>query len=225
MNHEDSQMMKVLETIADRMIDMHLATQRGFAEQANALASVQRKLDALMAVKAGEQLSLLAIVTAPEAVVPNEDEAMPVLASCTQCDTKAYTEAGIEDFFGWRKMEDGKTIRQSWCRECRSSGKHKTEPVVEPVIVQDEPSPRKKQRLPDHIRVLGQQFRDLHQQADVKAEERTMVLAASKGRETKESVALLVEEQDLRTEARKFQQQYDNERRPFGNSRKTNGDK
>ena len=84
-------------------------------------------------------------------VVPNEDEAMPVvepmtvLASCPQCDTKAYTEAGIADFFGWRKMEDGKTIRQSWCRECRSSGKDKTEvmPVVEPVIVQAKPRTKK----------------------------------------------------------------------------------
>ena len=170
MNHEDSQMMKVLETIADRMIDMHLATQRGFAEQASALESVQRKLDALMVVKAGEQLSLLAIVTTPEAVVPNEDEAMP---------------------------------------------------VVQPTIVQDKPSPRKKHRLPDDIRVLGQQFRVLHEQADAKAEERAKVLAASKGRETKESVALLVDEQDLRTEARKFQQQYDKERRPFGNDRKS----
>ena len=171
MNHEDSQMMKVLETIADRLIDMHLANQRQFAETNSELASVQRKLDALMAVKADDQLSLFAMVAAaPVAVVPNEDEAMP---------------------------------------------------VVEPVIVQDEPSPRKKKRLPDHIRVLGQQFRDLHGLADVKAEERAMVLAASKGRETKESVALLVEEQDLRTEARKFQQQYDKERRPFGNDRKS----
>jgi hypothetical protein len=79
-------------------------------------------------------------------VVPNEDEAMPVLASCPQCDTKAYTEAGIADFFGWRTMADGKTIVQSWCRECRSSGKDKTEPVVEPTIVQDEPSPRKRNK-------------------------------------------------------------------------------
>ena len=166
MGYEQSPMSKILETIADRLVDMHLSNNRRFDELA-------AQLEALLPAKVGEQLSLLAIVTASEpTVVPNEDEAMP---------------------------------------------------VVEPTIVQDEPSPRKRNPLPDDIRVLGQKFRDLFKQADVKAEERVMVLAASKGRETKESVALLVEEQDLRTEARKIQKQYDKDRRPFGNSRKTNG--
>ena len=111
--------------------------------------SIQWHLNAIVLHLSGDRAALTAFVMASEpTVVPNEDEAMPVLASCPQCDTKAYTEAGIADFFGWRKMEDGKTIVQSWCRECRSSGKDKTEamPVVEPVIVQDEPSPRKRNK-------------------------------------------------------------------------------
>ena len=150
MNHEQSPMMEILETIADRLVDMHLANQRQFAE-------LRSELEARLPAKVGEQLSLLAIVTAPEAVVPNEDEAMPVidarpplvadpswevLASCPSCATKAYTEAGIGEMFGYRTPAGRNTIRQSWCRWCRSDGKDKPEPMVEPVIVQDEPSPR-----------------------------------------------------------------------------------
>ena len=82
-------MSKILETIADRLVDMHLSNNRRFDELA-------AQLEALLPAKVGEQLSLLAIVTASEpTVVPNEDEAMP---------------------------------------------------VVEPVIVQDEPSPRKRNK-------------------------------------------------------------------------------
>jgi Sec-independent protein translocase protein TatA len=156
--NDNSEMMKVLETIADRLVDIHLSNGRQFDE-------LNRKLDALLAVEAGDQLPLFAVAAAaPASVVPNEDEAMPVAEPAT--------------------------------------------------------SPRKKHRLPEPVRVLGQQFRDLHKLADAKAEERAKVLAASKGRETKESVELLVKEQDLRTEARKFQQDYDRDRRPFS-SRKT----
>ena len=214
----------LVETLHAKVDDL----ERKLDAQLKRNEAISWQLHAIILHLTGDRAALTAFVMASEpTVVPNEDEAMPVLASCPQCDTKAYTEAGIADFFGWRKMEDGKTIVQSWCRECRSTGKDKTKamPVVEPVIVQDEPSPRKRNPLPDDIRVLGQKFRDLYKQADVKAEERVMVLAASKGRETKESVALLVEEQDLRTEARKVQKQYDKDRRPFGNSRKTNGNK
>ena len=72
MSYEQSPMSKILETIADRLVDMHLSNNRRFDELA-------AQLEALLPAKAGEQLSLLAIVTAPEAVVPNEDEAMPVV--------------------------------------------------------------------------------------------------------------------------------------------------
>ena len=83
-------------------------------------AAIQSMLQAVVLHITNEREALRIHLLAMEpTVVPNEDEAMPVLASCPQCDTKAYTEAGIEDFFGWRKIEDGKTICQSWCRECR----------------------------------------------------------------------------------------------------------
>jgi hypothetical protein len=65
----NSEMMKVLETIADRLVDMHLSNNRQFDE-----------LKALLAVRAGDQLPLFAVAAAaPASVVPNEDEAMPVV--------------------------------------------------------------------------------------------------------------------------------------------------
>jgi hypothetical protein len=202
MGYEQSPMSKILETIADRLVDMHLSNNRRFDELA-------AQLEALLPAKVGEQLSLLAIVTASEpTVVPNEDEAMPVLASCPTCDTKAYTEAGIEDFFGWRKMDDGKTIRQSWCRECRK--------------LEQATSPRKKQRLPDDVRDQGVLGRRFLKKAAAKRDERAKVLEASSGRETKESLALLREEQDLTTQGMAELSGYDTKRAIL---RKTNGNK
>lgn len=230
MNHEDSQMIDILETIADRLLDIHLLYNRRFDELA---AQIESRLPA----KVGEQLSLLAIVTAPEAVVPNEDEAMPVvdarppivadpswevLASCPSCTTKAYTEKGVEEMFGYRTPAGRKTIVQSWCRYCRTDGKDKTEPVVELVIVQDEPSPRKKQRLPDDVRDQGMLGRHLLKMAAAKRDERAMVLEASSGRETKDSLALLREEQDLTTKGMAELSGYDTKRAII---RKTNGHK
>ena len=136
---------ELVETLHAKVDDL----ERKLDAQLKLNDSIQWHLHAIVLHLTGDRAALTAFVMASEpTVVPNEDEAMPVLASCPQCDTKAYTEAGIADFFGWRKMEDGKTIVQSWCRECRSSGKDKTEamPVVEPVIVQDEPSPRKRNK-------------------------------------------------------------------------------
>ncbi len=193
----NSEMMKVLETIADRLVDMHLSNNRQFDE-------LNRKLEALLAVEAGDQLSLFAMVAAgPASVVPNEDEAMPVveetlLACCPTCGTTAYTDGEVELFFGYRTPAGKPTIVQSWCRECRA--------------LEAATSPRKKQRLPDDVRELGIRARDLHKLADAKAEERAKVLAGSKGRETKESVELLVEEQDLRTEAVRLLSEYDQKR-------------
>jgi hypothetical protein len=166
---------------------------------------LNRKMDALLAAKTDDQPTLLAMVAAGPAleVVPNEDEAMPVvdetlLASCPPCGTTAYTDGEVELFFGYRTPAGKPTIVQSWCRECRA--------------LEAATSPRKKQRLPDDVRELGIQARDLHKLADAKAEERAKVLAASKGRETKESVELLVEEQDLRTEAVRLLSEYDQKR-------------
>jgi hypothetical protein len=166
---------------------------------------LNRKMDALLAAKTDDQPTLLAMVAAGPAleVVPNEDEAMPVveetlLASCPTCGTTAYTDADVERFFGYRTPAGRETIVQSWCRECRA--------------LEQATSPRKKQRLPDDVRELGIQARDLHKLADAKAEERAKVLAGSKGRETKDSVVLLVEEQDLRTEAVRLLSEYDQKR-------------
>ena len=167
---------------------------------------LNRKMDALLAAKTDDQPTLLAMVAAGPAleVVPNEDEAMPVAepklgyAYCRTCELQARTAAEVERDFGYRTPAGRETIVQSWCRECRA--------------LEQATSPRKKQRLPDDVRELGIQARDLHKLADAKAEERAKVLAGSKGRETKESVVLLVEEQDLRTEAVRLLSEYDQKR-------------
>jgi hypothetical protein len=191
---DNSEMMKVLETIADRLVDIHLSNGRQFDE-------LNRKLEALLALKADDQLSLFAMVAAaPASVVPNEDEAMPVLASCPSCNTKAYTEAGIADFFGWRTPAGRPTIVQSWCRECRSAGK-------------DQASARTK--LPDSVTKFWREADALRKQADAKRCKRAEVLEASRGRENKESVELLIEEHDLRIEVRKLIAEYDKARRAF----------
>ena len=116
---------ELLETMHEKVNDL----ERKLDAQLKLNDSIQWHLHAIVLHLTGDRAALTAFVMASEpTVVPNEDEAMPVLASCPQCDTKAYTEAGIADFFGWRTMEDGKTIVQSWCRECRSTGKDKTNP-------------------------------------------------------------------------------------------------
>lgn len=218
MTLEEIAVRNMLEKFENKLEAMHDYNKARFA-------AIQSMLHAVVLHITNEREALRIHLLAMEpTVVPNEDEAMPVLASCPQCDTKAYTEAGIADFFGWRKMEDGKTIVQSWCRECRSSGKDKTEamPVVEPVIVQDEPSPRKKQRLPDDVRDQGVLGRRFLKKAAAKRDERAKVLEASNGRETKESLALLREEQDLTTQGMAELSGYDTKRAIL---RKTNGNK
>ena len=132
------------------------------------MSTVHRKVDVLLAIKTDNTEALREMVASGPAlaVVPNEDEAVPVVEEAT--------------------------------------------------------SPRKKQRLPDSVRELGVRARDLHKQADAKAEKRAKVLEASKGRETKESVALLIEEQDFRTEAVRLLSEYDKAR---GIIRKNNKNK
>jgi hypothetical protein len=210
MNHEDSEMMKVLETIADRLVDMHLANQRQFAELAAQLKS-------LLPAEADDQLSLLDMVkaAAPKAVVPNEDEAMPVvdaqlplvadpswevLASCPSCTTKAYTEKGVEEMFGYRTPAGRKTIVQSWCRYCRIDGKGET---------------IQRAKLPDSVTKFWREADLLRKQADAKRDERTKCLKSTNGRETKQSLALFNQEHDLRMQVRKLVAQYDSARRAF----------
>lgn len=60
-------------------------------------------------------------------VVPFEDESLPALATCPQCEAKAETEEQVEERFGYRTMEDGKVRVQSWCRSCRSQGEKSEE--------------------------------------------------------------------------------------------------
>ena len=43
-------------------------------------------------------------------------------AECPNCGKVAYGKVGIEEEFGYRNMETGKTIPQSWCRDCRLQG-------------------------------------------------------------------------------------------------------
>lgn len=129
---------ELLETMHEKQNEL----ERKLDAQLTINASIQWQLHAIILHLTGDRAALTAFVMASEpTVVPNEDEAMPVvdtspemmvdpswvvLASCPACDTKAYTEAGIYDFFGYRTPAGGETIKQSWCRECRKSGKDKT---------------------------------------------------------------------------------------------------
>lgn len=45
-------------------------------------------------------------------------------AECPNCGKTAHGKDEIEELFGYRNMGDGRTIPQSWCRDCRSSGGH-----------------------------------------------------------------------------------------------------
>jgi hypothetical protein len=206
--NDNSEMMKILETIADRLVDMHLSNNRRFDDLA-------AQLEALLAVDAGHQLPLFAVAAAgPASVVPNEDEAMPVaeedetpwpvdtrpiLACCPTCGMTAYTEGAVEHAFGYRTPAGRPTIVQSWCRECR-----KLEAAT---------SPRKK--LPDSVTKFWREANALRKQADAKRAERVAVLEANRGRENKESVELVIEEADLRIEVRRLIAEYDKARRAF----------
>jgi hypothetical protein len=150
------------------------------------MSTMHRKVDVLLAV-ASPALS----------VVPNEDEAMPVveetlLASCPTCGTTAYTDADVERFFGYRTPAGKPTIVQSWCRECR-----------------------KRKKLPDSVTKFWREANALRKQADAKRAERVAVLEANRGRENKESVELVIEEADLRIEVRRLVAEYDKARRAF----------
>ena len=107
---------ELVETLHAKVDDL----ERKLDAQLKLNDSIQWHLHAIVLHLTGDRAALTAFVMASEpTVVPNEDEAMPVLASCPTCDTKAYTEAGIDDFFGYRTPEGRETIVQSWCRECR----------------------------------------------------------------------------------------------------------
>lgn len=42
-------------------------------------------------------------------------------ATCPCCGKKAEGKDQIEEFFGWRRINDDKTIPQSYCRTCRNA--------------------------------------------------------------------------------------------------------
>ena len=44
-----------------------------------------------------------------------------VYAECPCCGKIAYKQEQIEKNFGYRKMDNGKIIPQSYCRACRSA--------------------------------------------------------------------------------------------------------
>ena len=212
---------ELLETMHEKVNDL----ERKLDAQLKRNEAISWQLHAIILHLTGDRAALTAFVMASEpTVVPNEDEAMPVvdegetqwpvdtrpiLACCPTCGMTAYTEEAVEVAFGSRTPAGRETIVQSWCRKCRSEGKDKT-------------NPRKKQRLPDDVRDQGMLGRQFLKMAAAKRYERAMVLEASSGRETKESLALLREEQDLTTKGMAELSGYDTKRAII---RKTNGNK
>ena len=91
------------------------------AELLEMRAEMRRGFSVLVAVKGDDTEALHAMVaTGPSLVVPNEDEAVPALATCPQCEKVAETVEQVEKRFGYRVMANGSTRVQSWCRCCRS---------------------------------------------------------------------------------------------------------
>ena len=212
---------ELLETMHEKVNDLEQKLESMHDYNKARFEAMQSMLQAIVLRITDPGAALYTHVLAMEpTVVPNEDEGMPVVADpswqgpacCPQCDTKADTLTDIADFFGWRKMENGKTIVQSWCRECRSSGKHKTEPVaepvVEPVIVQDEPAPRKCMPLPTDIADVGREARKLKKEAAALAKK---AAAAS----PKHQPDLLRQAASKAEESTKKQSQYNQERGQF----------
>lgn len=52
----------------------------------------------------------------------NKDYNLPKLCPKENCKIIADSLSEIEEKFGCRKMETGKIIPQSWCRDCRKEG-------------------------------------------------------------------------------------------------------
>ena len=112
----------LVETLHAKVDDL----ERKLDAQLTVNASIQWHLNAIILHLAGDRAALTAFVMASEpTVVPNEDEAMPVLAYCNTCKLTATTDADVESLFGYRTPRGRPTIVQSWCRECRSAGKDK----------------------------------------------------------------------------------------------------
>ena len=44
-----------------------------------------------------------------------------IRAECPCCQKVATSKSEIEELFGWRTMENGEVIPQSYCRDCRSA--------------------------------------------------------------------------------------------------------
>lgn len=114
---------ELVETLHAKVDDL----ERKLDAQLKRNEAISWQLHAIILHLTGDRAALTAFVMASEPkVVPNEDEAMPVaepapvLASCPCCEHKEATTAEqVEELFGYRTMADGKTIAQSWCRECR----------------------------------------------------------------------------------------------------------
>lgn len=51
----------------------------------------------------------------------SKEEDDEISTTCSNCDKPAEGEKEVDELFGFRKMSDGKTRVQSWCKECRNS--------------------------------------------------------------------------------------------------------
>ena len=191
------------------------------------MSTMHRKVDVLLAIKTDNTEALREMVASGPAldVVPFEDEAAPVLtqsqydemswadrldrlakAKCPQCDRRAYSKEVVEAEFGYRTMEDGKVIVQSWCRECRA--------------LEQATSPRKKTRLPDDVRELGKKARALFKSAAKDEAARAELLKSSNGNETRQSLYHLTCAAQKRQDGMQLLSQYDQARGIIRKARK-----
>jgi len=203
----------LVETLHAKVDDLELKLDAQLAVN----ASIQWHLNAIILHLAGDRAALTAFVMASEpTVVPNEDEAMPVveederqwpvdtrpiLASCPTCGMTAYTDAAVEHAFGYRTPTGRETIVQSWCRECRSAGK-------------DQPSPTRnvRTRMPADVRALSQEATKLAREGQALIKKAMDGASANSGRMSLEDKKLLDAGTVKMTESKKLQSQYNRER-------------
>lgn len=194
------------------------------------MSTVHRKVDVLLALHTNNTEALRDMVAAgPELVVPFEDEAAPVveavekksIAELQAAYDEALRQSNIMLLHGTRKQQNAANRAVDEAEQALMLARFASNPAteLEATVVSGR---IKKQRLPDDVRDLGKKARELHKQADAKTQQRLKTLELSKGRETKESVNLLVEEQDLRTEAVRLLSEYDRARGIIRKAKKTN---
>ena len=166
---------ELVETLHAKVDDL----ERKLDAQLKRNEAISWQLHAIILHLTGDRAALTAFVMASEpTVVPNEDEAMPVVATCPPC-AKTATADTVVALFGYRPTEKRPLRVQSWCRECRD--------------LEQATSPRKNVRLrmPDDVRAMGKQATVLGKEGQALIQQAMDIATTNSGRMSHEGKRLL----------------------------------